>query len=97
LLAVLGLERHILVTDVAVLLEALHRRLTLLLVGEKADLPELLPHQLVERVAEEIDHEGIGVDDLPVRFLEDEDGILRCLEQPPVALLRRFEWRLLGS
>ena len=63
-LPVLRFERQVLVADVAVALQPVERRFALLDVAEQSDLPQLLADQFLERVAEEVDDEGIGVDDL---------------------------------
>ena len=95
--ALLGLERDVFVADVAFALQLLHRGLALGLVGEETDLPELFPDQFVERVAEQVDDERIRVHDRPRPFfrIEDEDRVLRGLEESAVTRLGRFQGGLL--
>ena len=59
----------------------------------KNDLQKLLPDQFIERIAEQIDYERIGILNRSGPFLgvEDEDRILRGLEEPAVARFGRFQ------
>src|SRR5579862_8134984 len=81
----LGFEREILITDVAIRVQPFERRFALVDVVEQTDLPKLLPDELLERVAEQLDDEWVGVDDLAAVAVENQDGILCRLEEPPIA------------
>ena len=83
-LVVLGLERQILVADVLVPLELPEGVPARRDVLERSDFPELPANELRARVTEQDLQEGVGVGDLPGLRVENQDAVLRRLEEPPV-------------
>ena len=94
--SVAGFERQILIADVAVPLQPLERGFALLDVAEQTDLPKVLADQVRERIAEELDDERIGVDDRAAVAVENQDCVLRRLEQPAIAGLGSPECKRRG-
>ena len=82
---VVRLERQILVADVALLLQLPEGHLARLDVAKQADFPEFLPHQFAARVAKQSEQIRVGVEDLPGIGVQDQDAVLRRLEEPAVA------------
>ena len=83
--AVVRPQRQILVADVPFLLERPERHLIRLDVVEQADLPQLLPDQLVAGVAEQGGQERVRVEHPSGHRVDQQDAVLGRLEQAAVA------------
>src|ERR1700679_477121 len=72
------------VADKAVRLQLSISRLAGLFIGEQTNLPELFAKKLIMRVAQQVRHEGVGVDDFQGLGIENENVVFGYLEQPPI-------------
>ena len=90
-LAPLGLQREILVADVFLALQFLEGDLAGGDVLERADLPEPPAQQLGVGVPEHLLQVRIAVGDLPRLRVQDEDAVLRGLEETAIADFRGFQ------
>jgi hypothetical protein len=92
---VAGLQCHVFVADIPLLLQLRELGLVGEDVLEEAQLPDLLAEECLAREAQQLDQERIHIDDHSRFGIEDQDGVLGRLEEPAVADLRRAQ-RLLG-
>jgi hypothetical protein len=71
------LQRMIVITNFTELLQCLHRRLRTLSIPEYADLPQLLPHEVLSGVTQQRTHKGIDIHHLGRLRVQDQDAVVR--------------------
>lgn len=81
-------EWQVLVPNITVTLQFPECFLTGILVSKQPDLPKFLAEQFVVRVAKKLGHERVGVDDLSVLRIEDQNSVASRLEKTPIAQFR---------
>src|ERR1051325_7810970 len=88
LLPGLGFEWHIVVADIPLVLQFSESGFVFLSISKHTDLPKFLAYYLNVRIAQHVLDEGIGIEDLTLSFVEDEDGILSSFKESPIAEFR---------
>ena len=87
-LARLGAQRHVLEPEVAGPAELRQPRAARGLVPEEPEFHQLPADELVVAVSQEIQHEGVHIDDLAAVGIDDQDTVGRRLKEAAVAQLR---------
>jgi len=81
---ILCLQRYVLVPDISILFQVCERFLGKGFVFEETEFPEVPANKILQRESQQIENEGIRIDNLSALPIKDQDRVLSRLEQPPV-------------
>ena len=85
-------QRQVFVPDITMLMQFAHRVFARFDILENADLPKLLAQEVLTRMAQQIGQKTVDVNNAAAFGIEDQNPILRCLEETPIAPLRKSQF-----